>query len=310
MQSKIVALVGSLLLMSTPSMAAKAKAPAKSPAKTTIKLLKPGKAPRAVMTYQLKAVNKLKMTVMTKMTMRARVLVKGQLRNTPPIPTPAMKIETTMMTKGTNAKGMTKLIGSISHIKVLPSINTPPMVVIQLRKALAKLKGSKVQYIFDKQGNLHKGGFQAPKGINQQMRQILNNIRQNMQQIIVPFPTKPIGVGASWEVKIPILRPVRLTQTMRYTLKQNKKGVLFLDVQMTQDAKNQRVRHRSRMGLVQNHIHTLKTLTKGATQIGLRNFLLKTTMKGNSNMAMTVTLRGRSQKLFFRMQMSNSIQTK
>lgn len=275
-----------------------------------IQVLQRGKAPYKKMHYTLAPVQRLHMSVRTKMTMRVSMQVGAQTRQAPPVPTPAMHIETTLQTKGTRADGYTHIIGQISNIKILPSINTPAMTVIQLRKALAKLKGAKVQYVFTRTGLLKKGGFQAPKGINQQMRQILNNIRQNMQQIIIPFPSTAIGVGAKWRAVIPIQRPLKLTQTMEYTLQKIVKGQLHIHVTMRQVARNQHIRSRSAYGIIHNHIHLMKTVSKGKSILGLKKFYLRTQMKGHSTIRISVKVGKKQQKLLFRMKMNNQILTK
>lgn len=275
-----------------------------------ITLLKAGTGAQRVFAYRYDSFQNVPMHVTSKMTMQMSIRMGKQARNMPAVPTPAMRIETTLSSKGTDKKGMTRITGKISGIKVLPALKTPPIVVIQLRRTLAKLIGSKVIYLFDEQGRLTQGGFKAPKGTNQQMRQILNNIRQNMMHIIVPLPKEKIGIGAQWRVNNTVLRPFRLNQSTVYTLRQIKGKRLVISAQMNQRTDNQRLLQRTPYGIVKNHIHKMRIKSRLNSQVGTRTFFIASETKGHSDMKMTVTLKKRVQHLRLKMQMGNNINTK
>jgi len=75
-----------------------------------------------------------------------------------------------------------------------------PVMVAMLNDALAPMSKITGTITVTSRVVIRSMTFKAPDDLPPEMDQILNSFSQSMDQMSTPFPTEPVGVGASWSV--------------------------------------------------------------------------------------------------------------
>jgi hypothetical protein len=75
-----------------------------------------------------------------------------------------------------------------------------PDVPTELASAIAKLKGSRVDYQVGPDGAGSNFHYEAAKGIDPAFRDALQGLSDTLAVLALPFPSKPVGLGGFWMV--------------------------------------------------------------------------------------------------------------
>jgi hypothetical protein len=84
--------------------------------------------------------------------------------------------------------------------KVTGATINAPGVPPDLNAAVSKLKGARVDYQVGADGAGTNFRYQAPKGLDPAFRDSLQGLSDTLAVLALPFPTKPVGLGAYWMV--------------------------------------------------------------------------------------------------------------
>jgi hypothetical protein len=84
--------------------------------------------------------------------------------------------------------------------KVIGATINAPGVPPDLAAAIAKLKGARVDYQIGTDGVGSHFHFQVPKGLDAAFRDSLQGLSDTLALLTLPFPPKPVGLGAYWMV--------------------------------------------------------------------------------------------------------------
>ena len=88
--------------------------------------------------------------------------------------------------------------------------------------------------------------IKVPAQADPQMKQAMEQMKETLSRVAAPLPEEAVGVGAKWEVKMPIKsQGITITQTAVYQLATMEGERLSTKVTVTQTAANQKVENPS-----------------------------------------------------------------
>jgi hypothetical protein len=135
----------------------------------------------------------------------------------------------------------------------------PPQVLESMRSQMKKLKGLTGTGVSGDQGQFKSLNFQAPKTLDANTKQLLDQMSKSMETLSAQLPAEPVGIGAKWRVIQPInVGTINLNQTATYELVSIANGVVNLKGTIAQDAKFQRL---NQPGLPNNVVMNLKSMS-------------------------------------------------
>jgi hypothetical protein len=116
---------------------------------------------------------------------------------------------------------------------------TAAVVHAQLQAAVG-LTGSTV---VDARGQTREAQLSARTGLDPYTQALVDNLKQSLRHLASPMPEEPIGVGARWELTIPIETPaMRLTQISTHTLRSLAGDRGRVEIYLVQEAPRQPLR--------------------------------------------------------------------
>ena len=93
------------------------------------------------------------------------------------------------------APGLTQMVAKVTGA----TINAPG-VPAEIAAGVAKLKGSHVDYQVTPDGAGSNFRFDASKGADPAFRDAVHSLSDTLSVLTLPFPSKPVGVGAYWMI--------------------------------------------------------------------------------------------------------------
>jgi hypothetical protein len=120
----------------------------------------------------------------------------------------------------------------------LDTVGANPMMVAQMRPALAPLNGVSMTYRIAPNGQVANLVFSANTPPEVQAAQALGST----EQLSVALPTEPVGVGARWKASRAVQQNgLTLQQDMEYTVTSLASDSVVLDLVLVQSAKDQKL---------------------------------------------------------------------
>ena len=90
---------------------------------------------------------------------------------------------------------LTQIVAKVTSAKI-----NAPGVPADLSQAVSKLKGSRVEYQIGADGSASNVRSEIPKGVDPGYRDPIQALSDLLVAVTLPFPSKPVGVGAYWMV--------------------------------------------------------------------------------------------------------------
>jgi hypothetical protein len=161
-----------------------------------VKLISAGKGAKRALRFQVKEGDKQQITMSMEIEM---AMAMGEMKM-PPIKAPTT--EMVMNTEVTQvASGRIRYKFDFGDARVTDDAGLPPEGVAQMKAALDGMKGLKGFAEVDDTGRTLQADFAADGTVDPQVAQMLDNVKNSMDQLTAPFPTEPVGVGAKWSVE-------------------------------------------------------------------------------------------------------------
>jgi hypothetical protein len=249
----------------TPGSALRAQgavAPTAVPASTAtdVTLLDAGSAPRRVLRYAFTK------GASESVSMRQQLGLAMEMNG---MALPAQSIPATLMTlkidvTDVTADGTADVAITIERVD-LDTVNTEPMMVAQMRPALASLGGVTMNYRMTPSGQVSSLALAANAPPQLQAAQALGST----EQLSVALPTEPVGVGARWTASRAVEQNgLTIRQDMEYTVRSLAADSVVLDLVLVQSAKDQAI---NLPGLPPGGAATLRSLDgRGASPVVIR----------------------------------------
>jgi hypothetical protein len=176
------------------------EAPAPAP-KSNIKVTDAGAEPRKALRFHIAPADKQSVIMTLKVNIdpaTAAALGAAAAQN----PSPAITVPWDVTIQNVATNGDVSYEAVIGEVNVVSDTNTPPAAALAAKTVFAALKGT-ITGVISSSGVSKKVEGKAPPGLDLQLRQIYDTIKEAISNPSVPLPDEAIGVGAKWEVKIP-----------------------------------------------------------------------------------------------------------
>lgn len=207
-------------------------------AASEVKLLEPGAEPRKALRLHPVAGEKQRVEITLKM---------STLSQTGTNKLPAMQLPTVTLTVETAVRKVGEN-GEISFEMTLQDavVSDDPAGIAQVGEALKKVfagaKGASGSGLITSRGFSRGVELRVPSGGDFQSGQLLEELKQFFVQLMPPLPEEAVGIGAKWQVKMPIQsKGVTLNQSATYELVSLEGDQLGTKYTLLQDAANQKI---------------------------------------------------------------------
>jgi hypothetical protein len=259
-------------------------APAAQP---EVELLNAGIEPRQELRFK-PTVNAKQTATMT-MNMSVAMAMAGQ-SFLPKVNLPATVVTMDTVVTQVDSNGDIHYRFSYSDVEVVGNTTLPPKELETLRLQLEQMRGASGSGIVDNRGQTKKANFVLPKGLDENLKQMMEQMSSFQDQLSSPVPEEAIGIGAKWRISSsPNLNGMNLNQIETYELVSLKDNVATLNVNIEQHAKQQNL---NQAGLPPGVTLTLKSHdSQGEAQVTmLLNQLIPTrsTLSFRSNDEMNI----------------------
>ncbi|MBF2005044.1 MAG: hypothetical protein IGS49_06155 [Chlorogloeopsis fritschii C42_A2020_084] len=265
-----------------------AKKPSPTAKQPQIELLNPGTGAKQQLRF--KPPVKFKQAAIMTMNMDMAMSIAGQAL-------PAFKQPATVMTLQT---AVTKIAPngdihyefSYSDIDFVGDTNLPPQVLNTVRSQIQNIRGIKGSAIVDNRGYTRKVNLVLPTGLDPNLKQMMQQMSNSLEQLSSPLPQQAVGIGSRWRVTSTVnINGMNLKQIATYQLVNLKNGVATLNIGVEQLASpSQKL---TAPGLPPGVTLTLKSYNgkgQGQAIVPLNKLMpIRSTMSLRSNSEMTQT---------------------
>ena len=249
-------------------------------AKTTVKLLDPGAQPRTALRYKFQANRTEKMVMETSMAMAMEI---GDQKR-PETQVPATRMTVTIDSKEVSPEGDLHYEFELEQVEVLPKPGANPAMINAMKQQMSSMLGLSGSATVTSRGFTKDVEIKPPPGIDPQIRQSMDEMKQSMNQMSAPLPEEPVGIGARWQVTMPVeTAAMKLTQVATYTLSQIQGDKAKVDITIKQSAPPQEIDTPGAAPGVKVSLESLKSSGKGTVELQMTNLV------GTYNLNMTTT---------------------
>lgn len=256
----------------------------------TVTLIEPGAEPREPLRLKLAAGQAQTMT----MTMRMGMEMSMGPNKMPKTSIPPMQMTMSLSVKEITPEGDIKSEFSLDKIDVLPDPSAMPQVVDQLKAMLGTMQKISGSSTITPRGIVKSADFQLPADLNPQIRQTMDGMRQQVNQMSVPFPEEALGIGAKWTVTQNLEQQgMKLQQVATWELKERNGTVVKLASGIVQKADPQNVNAPGMPPGASVRLESLDSSGSGTTEVDLAKVApVKGTMSMTSAVNMTTEANG------------------
>ena len=292
---------GSVGTATSPQTGDPGSAAADDGAATTVKLLDPGTEPRTPLRYQFQAGGTQRMVMEMKMAM---AMEAGGMQQ------PEMQMPVTRMTMAVDSKEVTaagdlRYEFRLEEVKVLPTPGANAMMVAAMEQQMTGMVGMSGSGTVTSRGVTRDVDVKLAAGANPQAAQLINNMKQSMNQMSAPLPREPVGKGARWQVTMPLeMQMMKLAQIATYTLTDIQGEKVTFDVAIKQSAPPQEIAAQGAPPGTKVSLESLSSSGSGTIELDLTNSLVPTSSMNVTSTSVFVT---NDQKMKMKMRMEMDI---
>jgi len=257
---------------------------------SVVALVDAGVEPREPLRLQLKAGQEQVML----MTMRMGMAMQIGPNKMPKTDIPAMQMTMNLKVSEITGEGDIRSEFSLDKIEVLPDKTTPAAMVDQLKAVLGTMTKMSGTSTITTRGIVKSADFNIPADVNPQIKQTVESMRQQINQMSVPFPEEALGVGAKWTVTQHLEQQgMKLQQVATWELKGRDGTVVQLASSIVQSAPAQAIAAPGMPEGAKVSLERLDSTGSGTTQVDLTHVApIKGDMKMTSSIAMTTDANG------------------
>jgi len=224
---------------------------------------------------------------------------------------PAMELTMTVAVKDVSDSGEINYEIVMGDASVSDEPGVMPQVAEAMKAAFAGFKGMSGTGTMSSRGLSHGIEFKAPAGSDPQARQLMDQMKDSLSQLAAFLPEEPVGLGAKWEVKMPIKsQGMTMDQTTVSELASLDGERLTTKSTITQHAASQKIQNPAMPGL---KMDLTKMTGKGTGErtVDLGKLLpLAGTGEVHSETSMVMNAGGQKQAMTMKMDMNIRLETK
>ena len=280
-----------------PAEKAEKEAPTKLPeggegagTEITVKLVEAGAEPRQALRYDFSAAKKQTVLMTMDMTMGMEL---GAMKQ-PPTKLPPVHMDMVIDPKKVSGDGVLRYAFEMTRAEVVAAPDADPNVVRAMKTELDKTQGMKGWADVTPRGFTLKADIEVPPGAGPQLRDLIDKMKTQIEQMSAPLPEEAVGKGAKWVVTQPIKNEMlKFTQTATYTLADLADGVATLEIGIAQDAPPQNIEAPGMAGATARLIK-LDSSGKGNSKVDLKQLVPEADV--STSLAMEVEIRAQGQQ--------------
>ncbi len=129
-----------------------------------------------------------------------------------------------------------------SNVNIKGDAQTRPELIRVISKQIGQLENFKGSAVIDNQGRTKKLNYVIPKTVDVNIKFLVEQLSNSLQQLSSPVPEVAVGTGAKWRVNSEAdINGISLKQTTTYELVNVKDNVANLNVNLQQQEKSPQV---------------------------------------------------------------------
>ena len=122
-----------------------------------------------------------------------------------------------------------------SDVKIQGDAQTKPQLIKVISQQIGQLENFKGSAIIDNQGRTKKINYIIPETVDVNIKFLVEQLSNSLQQLSSPVPEEAVGIGAKWQVSSDTsINGINLRQTTTYELVNVKDSVATLNVNLQQ----------------------------------------------------------------------------
>jgi len=181
-------------------------------------LLDAGQDPKSQLVYDVKPKSKQRSTM--KMDMTMSMSMAGQPPSAPGgMALPQIEIPMDLAAGDAKTdKGEIPIVVTVADVKVNPKSEQEKQMAKMMGPQLGAMKGLKIKSLIDPKGRAHDVSVEVGKDSTPEAKQMIDQMKQSMEQMVAPLPDGDVGIGAKWQVITRVSGGADILQWTTYTL--------------------------------------------------------------------------------------------
>lgn len=180
--------------------------------------------------------------------------------------------------------------------EALPADGLSAEAIARAQRELQPLVGLEGFQLIDRQGVGTGVDLVIPPGTSPALAEQLQQLRRGLRDMFAPFPSEPVGLGASWQLRTPVVsHGANAEQVTTYRLRARSGDEIGLDVEITQTAPAQALPD-PQPG-VRARLERLSTTGSGTMELKLSHLVPAIHWTARSEAQTTVTMQGFEQPM-------------
>jgi hypothetical protein len=222
----------------SPSSSSASPATSGSTSGGPVRMLRAGAEPRQILRFSPKPGDAQTVTITIKMGMALQMGPgPGQGMKLPP-----MQITFDTVVKSVSDDGDIEYETVIKDVTVMDDPDSPPQMVEAIKASMGGIKGLSGAGVYSNRGISKRTELKASTSKDPMVLQAAEQMKDAMSNFATPLPEDPVGVGARWEVRIPIKsQGMTVNQTTIHDLVSMDGDQIGLTSAITQNAANQKI---------------------------------------------------------------------
>lgn len=277
-----------------------------STAKSPLKLLTTGKAPRTALRLHPTVGDEQTMN----MTMKTAMSVSAAGKTMPAMNIPPITMGMKLVVKNVAANGDIHYGMTFENASVAADSNTLPAIANAMKASLAGIQGMTASAQMTSQGIVKDIRMKMPAGVSPQLRQTMSQMKESFSSSSVPFPDEPVGPGAKWEYSTKLKNQgMTIDQTATYELVSIQGDKVTLHMTLTQNAPPQKIQNPTRPGFMME-LNKFTGSGSGKSVFNLAHIMpISGKFTESTDMAMSMNTGQRKQNMTMKMDVDVSMKT-
>jgi hypothetical protein len=240
------------------------------------------------------------------MTMRMGLDMTVDGRKAPTASVPAMRFGMDVTVSDVSANGDITAGFRYGDVKVLARGDVADRIRTQLA-SLSQVQGTFRTTAF---GVLIAGDFDIPPDIDPGLQQTLSSLKEQLGNLVVPLPTVPVGVGATWTVHTEsAFNGIAASVDYDYRLLRRQGDAITLEASYIESIAEQEAHLPTLSPGVDAQVHPSRVTGSGSTVLDLRRPLpVGSTLRARGPILMTITQGSQHAEMVEQLQMDVSLQ--
>ncbi|MEB3214982.1 MAG: DUF6263 family protein [Nostocales cyanobacterium 94392] len=129
-----------------------------------------------------------------------------------------------------------------SNVEIQGDAETKPELIKVISRQIEQLENFTGSAVIDNQGIVKNINYVIPKTVDVNIKFLVEQLSNSLQQLSSPVPQAPVGIGAKWQINSETdINGINLKQTTTYELLNLKDNVATLNVDLQQQEKSSQV---------------------------------------------------------------------